>query len=395
MNLSKDCIPQSSDCIIWQGPDIECLDLCYGDNITTVLYKLALLVCDILTRAENGELCDCEGNSTGRIYTCTLAIDQPVTYTATSEEIIEYIFTYFICNGQVGVTQEGRSVLEILREKIALPQQLQYTDPLTNEIVTELFVTDYTEYLATKMCEVMQGNTQQDGQIEQLFNAINGINEALTDIVIPEPVTVKTNSTYSGGPGQEVLIEEAYEEFEANYCNYKNALLGDVNDWESNFYCEQQGNVAQLSNPESNLNDLPNWKTDLTLVANQYNNLNLIVDDMRTALKNLLQSQAVLPCILVPAKTIEIADVGILGCNINWEEHVLDNIQSPIQAEIKVYDTNNDLIHSDIIVAENYTYYLTNPSIVADATYTVKIFLHYNCGISEGLTVTGVLKSSI
>ena len=74
MNLSKDCIPQSSDCIIWQGPDIECLDLCYGDNITTVLYKLALLVCDILTRAENGELCDCEGNSTGRIYTCTLKV---------------------------------------------------------------------------------------------------------------------------------------------------------------------------------------------------------------------------------------------------------------------------------------------------------------------------------
>lgn len=394
MNLSKDCIPQSSDCIIWQGPDIECLDLCYGDNITTVLYKLALLVCDILTRAENGELCNCEGNSTGRIYTCTFESGEQFTYT--SDQIIEYIFTNFICKkGEVGVTQAERDVLEILREKIALPQQLQYTDPLTNEIVTELFVTDYTEYLATKMCEVMQGNTQQDGQIEQLFNAITDINNALNRIVIPEPVKVQTNCTYSGGPGQEVLIEEAYEEFEENYCNYKNALLGNVNDWESNFYCEEQGNVAQLSNPESNLNDLPNWKTDLTLVANQYNNLNLIVDDMRTALKNLLQSQAVLPCILVPAKTIEIADVGILGCNINWEEHVLDNIQSPIQAEIKVYDTNNDLIHSDIIVSENYTYYLINTSIVADATYTVKIFLHYNCGISEGLTVTGVLKSSI
>lgn len=393
MNLSKDCIPQSSDCIIWQGPDIECLDLCYGDNITTVLYKLALLVCDILTRAENGELCDCEGNSTGRIYTCTLESGEQ--FTATSDQIIEHIFTEFICKGQVGVTQEGQSTLEILREKIALPQQLQYTDPLTNKIVTELFVTDYIEYLATKMCEVMQKNEQQDGQIGQLFNAINGINNALNNIVIPEPVKVKTDCTYSGGPGLEVLIEEAYEDFEENYCNYKNALLGNVNDWESNFYCEQQGNVAQLNNPESNLNDLPNWKTDLTLVANQYNNLNLIVDDMRTALKNLLQSQAVLPCILVPAKTIEIADVGTLGCNINWEEHVLDNIQSPIQAEVKVYDTNNDLIHSDIIVSENYTYYLINASIVPDTTYTVKIFLHYNCGISEGLTVTGVLKNSI
>ena len=65
------------------------------------------------------------------------------------------MFTDYICKVELVLLKQGRHVLEILREKIALPQQLQYTDPLTNEIVTELFVTDYTEYLATK-CEVMQ-----------------------------------------------------------------------------------------------------------------------------------------------------------------------------------------------------------------------------------------------
>lgn len=393
MNLSGNCIPQSSDCVIWQGPDIECLDLCYGDNITTVLYKLALLVCDILTRAENGELCDCEGSSTGRTYTCRTS-DASV-HTFSEEDILVYLLGNGVCNGDVMVTQTEKDTLSTLKAKIALPQQLQYVDPLTNETVTELFVTDYTEYLSTKMCEVMNTNIQQDDQMTQLFNAITDINNALNDIVIPDPVTVTTNCTYSGGSGQEALIEEAYMDFEANYCKYKNTLIGDTNDWESIFVCLQQGDDIQLSNPESNLNDLGNWKTDSTLVSNIYNNLNLIVDDMRTALKNLLQSQAVLPCILVPAKTVEIVDVGILGCNINWTEHVLDNIQSSIQAEIKVYDTNDDLVHSDIITAETYTYNLVSTSIVADATYTVKIYLHYNCGISEGLTVTGVLKNNV
>jgi hypothetical protein len=41
------CSPISSNCVIWQGPDIVCLDLCRGDSISIVIFKLACLVCDI------------------------------------------------------------------------------------------------------------------------------------------------------------------------------------------------------------------------------------------------------------------------------------------------------------------------------------------------------------
>lgn len=47
---SKDgCIKTSSNCVVWQGPDIPCLKLCNGDTITEVLYKLATKFCDTLT----------------------------------------------------------------------------------------------------------------------------------------------------------------------------------------------------------------------------------------------------------------------------------------------------------------------------------------------------------
>jgi hypothetical protein len=46
---SKDgCIKTSSNCVIWEGPDIPCLKLCNGDNITEVLYKLATKFCETL-----------------------------------------------------------------------------------------------------------------------------------------------------------------------------------------------------------------------------------------------------------------------------------------------------------------------------------------------------------
>jgi hypothetical protein len=49
LNLDKGtCNPISSNCVIWGGPDIECINLCKGDTITDVTYKLALELCSIM-----------------------------------------------------------------------------------------------------------------------------------------------------------------------------------------------------------------------------------------------------------------------------------------------------------------------------------------------------------
>jgi hypothetical protein len=46
MNSKDGCMKTSSNCVIWDGPDIPCLSLCKGDSITEVLYKLATEFCD-------------------------------------------------------------------------------------------------------------------------------------------------------------------------------------------------------------------------------------------------------------------------------------------------------------------------------------------------------------
>lgn len=40
--------PMSSSLVIWDGPDIPCLDLCKGDTIEKVVYDLAMYVCSLL-----------------------------------------------------------------------------------------------------------------------------------------------------------------------------------------------------------------------------------------------------------------------------------------------------------------------------------------------------------
>lgn len=49
LNLdNKPCSPISSNCVIWQGPDIPCIKLCTGDTVSDVVGKLATELCTVL-----------------------------------------------------------------------------------------------------------------------------------------------------------------------------------------------------------------------------------------------------------------------------------------------------------------------------------------------------------
>lgn len=44
----KNCETTSSSCVIWDGPKIDCIDLCPGDSVTTVVYELAKKLCEVM-----------------------------------------------------------------------------------------------------------------------------------------------------------------------------------------------------------------------------------------------------------------------------------------------------------------------------------------------------------
>jgi hypothetical protein len=49
LNLDNSpCTPTSSNCVIWSGPDLDCIKLCTGDTISDVVAKLATELCTIL-----------------------------------------------------------------------------------------------------------------------------------------------------------------------------------------------------------------------------------------------------------------------------------------------------------------------------------------------------------
>ena len=66
---SMPCTPISSNCVIWQGPDIECINLCNGDTVSQVVYKLATELCTLIDTA-----CECNPDLTGLDPGCLTGI---------------------------------------------------------------------------------------------------------------------------------------------------------------------------------------------------------------------------------------------------------------------------------------------------------------------------------
>ncbi len=50
------CVTTSSNCVVWQGPDISFLDLCTGDTVSDVIVALADKVCLLLNYTDSKTL---------------------------------------------------------------------------------------------------------------------------------------------------------------------------------------------------------------------------------------------------------------------------------------------------------------------------------------------------
>jgi len=51
-NTQQGCNPISSNCVVWQGPNIPCINLCTGDSVSDVIAKMATELCDITSQTD-------------------------------------------------------------------------------------------------------------------------------------------------------------------------------------------------------------------------------------------------------------------------------------------------------------------------------------------------------
>jgi hypothetical protein len=199
-NNTSPCTPVSSNCVIWQGPNIPCINLCNGDTVSDVVGKLATELCALIDAT-----CVCNPDLTGLDISC-ITQSTPDGLVATLQAIIDYV-----------CAQSPTVVLS----NFALPECLYYNDPLGN-LVTSLNRNDWAVYIGNQLCSVINSITSINQNILNLYSRI----EILEACVLPcTPNTPSDFFLISNCifPGREVTISSLVLAIESQLCSLLSA----------------------------------------------------------------------------------------------------------------------------------------------------------------------------
>jgi len=148
LNLdNKPCSPISSNCVIWQGPDIPCIKLCTGDTVSDVVFKLATELCAIMDQL----------NISNYDLSCfDLAACPPQTF----QQLIQFLIDQ-ICLAQ-GITVTDGKVSGCPDCLVTVAPCFQVGNQTTMQLV------DYVQMIAERVCSIIDQIDVINNQIQNL-----------------------------------------------------------------------------------------------------------------------------------------------------------------------------------------------------------------------------------
>lgn len=203
LNLdNRPCSPISSNCVIWQGPDIPCIKLCTGDTVSDVIFKLATELCAIMDQL----------NVTNYDLTCLgITACPPQDFQA----LIQLLITK-ICelNGIPAVETKSSS---------ACPDCVVSVAPCFIENgQTTMQLVDYVQMIANRVCSILT-------EIQSINDQITVINSTLADLqfqidnlptyTLP---SFEVDCILAGSNSLDVIVQTLMNDNTLGYC----ALLG-------------------------------------------------------------------------------------------------------------------------------------------------------------------------
>lgn len=155
------CAPQSSNCVIWAGPDISCINLCTGDTISDTVSKLATELCTIM---------DTLKVSSYDLSCFSLATCPPAKF----EELIQLLITRICALEGVSTTDSTASSSGDCPNNCIMTIE---SCLITGEETT-MNLTDYVTLIAKKVCSLVTDISLLQNQINSLDIRVNALESA-------------------------------------------------------------------------------------------------------------------------------------------------------------------------------------------------------------------------
>jgi hypothetical protein len=297
----ENCSPISSNCIIWQGPNISCINLCKGDSVSDIVYKLAVELCDIQTNTvltePNGvsllqldcllQLC---GATTAPQLTTAAVLQLIINKICCTYDELNTAINNLVASGGTSSTsgntagRPGGSSETILD----LPACLQYYDPYTEQLVTTLPLTPYVINLANAFCALKATVEEHTSQLSNLDGRVTNLEEAPCCYVAPTIIPECTYGSIQGGAITQ--MDDVVSSLDFEYCALRNTLGTNTQ-----LLSAAGSQCAFLSSSEAlgqvgTMSSISGWNNTINTFAQSMQNLWLTVCDMRTAVNSIKQN---------------------------------------------------------------------------------------------------------
>lgn len=277
-NYQQGCNPISSNCVIWQGPDIACINLCKGDSISDVVAKLATELCEVQSSLD----------ISGIDLSCLELSSAPTN----TEELFQVLVNEICgldgrCDALEGGSGTGGSTEEIIA---TLPSCLEFTNA-QNDLVTQLPIDQYAELVAAKVCEIIGDITTINTTLNDHETRIDTLeNNVGSDYTTPQitPSCVL--------PAVPTDIDVVLDELEDQFCTLDSTLGGSTSLLAASTYqCDLLSSDSQLSGTGA-MSSIEGWNTQVNNVAQSLQNMWLTICDMRAAVKDIQTNCCTIDC---------------------------------------------------------------------------------------------------
>jgi len=282
---TTNCESKSSNCIIWDGPDIECIGLCNGDSVTHAVYYLATKLCDVMDQLDvsNYDL------KCLQFENCV-----PKDF----KGFINILITK-LCSVAAGGTSSGSDSAPVNMNNQALAADndcpncyvtlapcFQYPDPNTGDTVTESLIQDYIKRVASTVCNlILQISTLQNTnssfatQLSLLENAIS--NQEAYQLPKLFPVCI-------GSPTESMSLDVFVQTLEEQYCTLYNAIGSPTEIYNAiSDYSSDMNSRPALGTGGGTMGSKDGWVSDPGNLANTINNLWIAYLDLYSAVRNI------------------------------------------------------------------------------------------------------------
>ena len=267
------CSPTSSNCVIWGGPDLPCINLCKGDSITDVVEKIALELCNILDIL----------NISAYDLTCfSLANCSPQNFT----DLINFLIVK-VCELENATPSNGGGVTP---PSGGCPTDC-FIEVESDCIVpagTEINLTQYVILIGTRLCDLVDTVALQQIQIITLQSEVADLQAAPPPVV---PVLIMTMaeelpSVPTLPAGSEQLIRDVVDLFINQIWFPFVATTGDSGELSTAISNQtvaptdfsKVNPLAQMSAQYAGL-----WTTPTATIAGTINNIWACIQDLRDA----------------------------------------------------------------------------------------------------------------